>query len=125
MYVLWNSPLANEQEKHCIKFCDICTPNVPRHLKVEQRAGQPAVATVEAEEDLPEKKKKQEQTLFNDALKKRWFISHIHDFRMRCDPPSQNRVVQKIQGGSSPTMISERGVTPLPQQGDSATLPST
>ncbi len=33
--------------------------------------------------------------------------------------PFPNRVVQIIQGGSSPTMISEWGVTPLPQQGGS------
>ncbi len=28
-------------------------------------------------------------------------------------PPLWNRMVQKIQGGSSPTLISEWGVTPL------------
>ncbi len=39
---------------------------------------------------------------------------------MGCGPPSSDRVVQKIQGGSSPTMISEWGVTPLLQQGGSS-----
>ena len=40
-----------------------------------------------------------------------WFIS-LYDFRMGCDPPFCNSVVQKIHGCSSPTMISEWGVTP-------------
>ncbi len=41
----------------------------------------------------------------------RWFISH-YDFRMGCDTPPLQQGGSKIQGGSSPTMISECGVTP-------------
>ncbi len=93
--------------------------------------------------DLDIKLQKQEQTLFNDLRQgiskrtrgfishydfrmgcdppsptgwfkiTRWFISH-YDFRMGCDPPPLQQGDSKIQGGSSPTMISEWGVTPPP-----------
>ena len=47
----------------------------------------------------------------------RRLISH-HDFKIGCDPPSATGWL-KIQGGSSPTVISELVVTPLLQQGGS------
>ena len=47
----------------------------------------------------------------------RRLISH-HDFKIGCDPSSATGWL-KIQGGSSPTVISELVVTPLLQQGGS------
>ncbi len=46
------------------------------------------------------------------SINKGWFISH-HDFRIGCDPLQQG---EKIQGGSSPTIISEWGVTTPPHR---------
>ena len=64
-------PTIRKDWKRHKKFCDIFAPYVPRHLKVEQRAGQPAVATVEAEEDLPEKK---QNKLKNNATRFIFFL---------------------------------------------------